>query len=156
PGQNVTFLVYGDTSINNASGDMQVFYFSSGLGQPVCTQIPIDGILVQSPNHTQVSFTANGVNVTIASTIFMRATPNGSMEIELIEGHARVTTFLGTQILTPGQIVSIPLGGASGLEAVGAPTEPSVAPDGEDDLAPAISAAQKLNPPDGSNSKGGS
>src|SRR5215510_1279204 len=75
PGQNVTFLVYGDTSIQNTSGDMQVFYFSSGLGQPTCTKIPADGILVQSPNHTQVSFTANGVTVTIASTIFMRATP---------------------------------------------------------------------------------
>src|SRR5215510_1544993 len=75
PGQNVTFLVYGDTSIDNASGDMQVFYFSSGLGQPTCTQLKADGILVQSPNHTQVSFTANGVTVTIASTIFMRATP---------------------------------------------------------------------------------
>src|SRR5215467_11613782 len=104
PGQNVTFLVYGDTSIENTSGDMQVFYFSSGLGQPTCTQIPADGILVQSPNHTQVSFTANGVTVTIASTIFMRASRNGSMEVELFEGRATVATPNGLTLLKPGQM----------------------------------------------------
>jgi len=35
PGQNVTFLVFGDTSLENLSGDMQSFYFTSGLGKGV-------------------------------------------------------------------------------------------------------------------------
>lgn len=159
PGQNITFLVYGDTSIDNASGDMQVFYFSSGLGQPTCTEIPVDGILVQSPNHTEVSFTVNGVNVAIASTIFMRATPGKSMDIQLIEGHAMVATSTGLAVLSPGETVSVPMGGPSGLDAVGAPGQPAVAPT-DDSTAEVVAVAQKLNPPDGppllkNNNKGG-
>ncbi len=128
PGQNVTFLVYGDTSVQNASGNMQAFYFSSGLGTLSCKEAPPDGILVRSPNHTEVTFTANGVQVTIASTIYLHAVPRKSMEVELIEGHARVTTAAGSQTLQPGEVVSVPMGGASGLQPIGAPSVPVAAP----------------------------
>src|SRR5262245_60315808 len=128
PGQNVTFLVYGDTSVQNASGNMQAFYFSSGLGTLSCKEAPPDGILVRSPNHTEVTFTANGVQVTIASTIFLHAVPNKSMQVELIEGHARVTAPAGSQTLQPGEVVSIPMSGANGLQPVGAPSAPVASP----------------------------
>jgi hypothetical protein len=124
PGQSVTFLVFGDTAIQNASGNMQTFYFSSGLGYPECKDVPRDGILVRSPNHTEVTFTANGVQITIASTVMLHATKNGSLEIRLIEGRARVTTASGTQTMQPGQVIRVPLGGSTGLEAVGAPSVP--------------------------------
>jgi hypothetical protein len=78
PGQNVTFLVFGDTSVENASGDMQSFYFTSGLGNLNCNEAPRDGIVVRSPQHTEVSFTANGVKITIASTIVLRAPLSGT------------------------------------------------------------------------------
>ena len=87
PGQNVTFLVFGDTSVDNVSGDMQTFYFSSTLGTPSCNELPADGIVVRSPNHVQVSFKANGVDITIASTIVMQAVRKGPMSVTLIEGH---------------------------------------------------------------------
>jgi len=93
PGQNVTFVVFGDTSLENASGDMKAFYFSSGLGTPSCKQAPRDAIVVKSPNHTEVSFNANGVQITIASTIVLRAQRGQSMSVKLVEGHARVTAM---------------------------------------------------------------
>ena len=124
PGQNVTFLVYGDTSVQNTSGDMRVFYFSSGLGVPTCTEVPQEGIVVQSPNHMQVNFNANGVHIQIASTILLHAEANKTLDVTLLEGHAIVSTAEGTETLLPGQIVSVPIGGATGLEATGAPSIP--------------------------------
>jgi hypothetical protein len=127
PGQNVTFLVFGNTSVENTSGDMQAFYFTSGLGDPSCKEVSADGIIVKSPKHTEVTFTANGAQVTIASTVVLMATPNKSMSVELVEGSARVTTAAGSRTLQPGQITFVQLGGASGLEAQGAPSIPSMA-----------------------------
>ena len=128
PGQNVTFLVYGGTSIQNTSGDMRMFYFSSTLGSSNCQELPTDGIVVSSPNHTQVTFSANGVQITIASTIVLHAQPNLAMNVSLVEGHAQVKTSAGTQTLLPGQMVSVRMGGANGLQAIGAPTTPATAP----------------------------
>jgi hypothetical protein len=71
-----------------------------------------------------VTFTANGVQITIASTVMLHATKNGTMEIRLLEGRARVTTPAGTQTMEPGQVIFIQLGGSTGLEAVGAPPMP--------------------------------
>src|SRR5258708_21053950 len=102
PGQNVTFLVYGGTSIENTSGDMRSFYFSSTLGSASCQELPTDGMIVSSPNHMQVTFNANGVQITIASTIVLHAQPNQTMTIGLIEGQAQVKTPGGTQTLLPG------------------------------------------------------
>jgi hypothetical protein len=124
PGQNVTFLVYGNTHIDNTTGDMRGFYFSSGLGTPECKETPSSGIVVKSPNHTEVTFTANGVEITIASTIKLQAEANKAMSVALIEGHAKVSTAAGAQVLQPGQSVSIPMGGTSGLSAAGAPSKP--------------------------------
>lgn len=125
PGQNITFVVYGDTSVQNVSGDMQVFYFSSGIGEPTCTEMPPNGIGVQSPDHMKVAFTANGVKIEIASTIYMKAVPNKTMDITLIEGQAKITTATGSQTLQPGQSLSIPLGGVTGLEPIGTPSAPT-------------------------------
>lgn len=91
-GQNVTFLVYGDTTVTNQSGDMKAFYFSSGLGSPTCKEAPLDGIVVRSPNHMRVTFLANKVQITIASTIVMHATLYKTMSVQLVEGQATITT----------------------------------------------------------------
>src|SRR5689334_17367344 len=42
PGQNVTFLVYGDTQLQNIDGKMRSFYFTTGLGNPSCGEAPSD------------------------------------------------------------------------------------------------------------------
>jgi hypothetical protein len=135
PGQNITFLVFGNTSVENTSGDMSAFYFTTGLGNLDCKEAPRDGILVRSPQHTEVTFTANGMQISIASTVMLRAVRNQSMSVELIEGHARLTTPGGSQTLQPGEVSSVTLGGPNGLTATSAPSAPAKAsPDPSLDL----------------------
>ncbi|MEP7284947.1 MAG: hypothetical protein ABI947_04175, partial [Chloroflexota bacterium] len=148
PGQNVTFLVFGNTHIDNASGDMQTFYFTSGLGNDSCKEAPHDSIVVKAPQRTNVTFTANGVKITIASTVVLRAERGKTMSIGLIEGHATVETAFGKQSLTPGDEVSVPLGGLDGFTPVGAPSVPK--PSNEDSsLAPVVQVASKIGDPTG-------
>ncbi len=128
PGQNVTFLVFGNTTVENTTGDMKAFYFSSGLGELKCQEVPHEGILVRSPKHTEVTFSANGVDIAISSSIMMQAVRSQFMSVELVEGHARVTTPQGSQTLQPGQMVYILLGGANGLQPASAPSSPTRAP----------------------------
>ncbi len=125
PGQNVLFLIFGNITLDNTSSNMQTFYFTSGLGTPTCKEAPRDGILVRSPNHTEVTFSANGVQITIASTVILRAERNKTFEITLVEGHARITTPQGTETLLPGQTASIAMGGSSGLEPISKPSVPT-------------------------------
>ncbi|MFN8421224.1 MAG: hypothetical protein U0528_18570 [Anaerolineae bacterium] len=124
PGQNVTFLIYGNTSVENASEDMQAFYFTTGLGAPQCKEVPNDAILVHSPKGTKVTFSANGVDITIGSVALITAEPNGSMSFSLIQGSASLKTAGGEVSVKPNQMSTIPLGGLNGLQAVGAPSTP--------------------------------
>jgi hypothetical protein len=124
PGQNITFLIYGDTRLQNPDGKMQAFYFSTGLGASTCAAAPKEALLIRSPDHTKVTFTANGVIVSIASTVMLQAIPNQQMSVHLIEGHATVSTAKGSQTLLPGQAVTIALGGTNGLVPQSAPSKP--------------------------------
>lgn len=128
PGQNVTFLVFGDTGLQNKSGDMNAFYFSSGLGNPTCKGAPQDGIVVRSPDHMKITFSANGVQITIASTIIMHAEANKQMTIQLIEGKAEIKANNVSRLLYPGQMTTIKLGGAAGYDASDVPTVPKFVP----------------------------
>jgi hypothetical protein len=132
PGQNVTFLVVGNTHIDNTSGDMQTFYFSSGLGLPSCKEAPKDSIIVKSPQHVKVTFNANGTQITIASTVLLRAEKGKQMSVTLIEGRANVKNAHGSQDLKPGQQVTIPLGGVDGFTPSDAPSVPVTNPDAND------------------------
>jgi hypothetical protein len=146
PGQNVTFLVVGNTHIDNISGDMQTFYFSSGLGLPSCKEAPKDSIIVKSPQHIQVTFTANGTQITIASTILLRAEQGKQMSVTLIEGHATVKNSQGSQELKPGQQVTVPLGGIDGFTPTDGPSKPVMNPDAtEPNINAIINAANGLD-----------
>jgi hypothetical protein len=151
PGQNVTFLIYGDISIQNLSGNMQSFYFTSGLGDLKCNETPNSGILIKSPNHAQVTFTANGVQITMASTVLLRAEKGRAMDVQLIEGHANVRTKSGATTLVSGQHVSVSLGGSNGLEPQGKPSAPKSAPSNPA-LAPVVRSAENIS--QGSSSSG--
>jgi hypothetical protein len=66
------------------------------------------------------------------------------MQVQLIEGHATVTTPLGSQALLPGQMVYIAMGGQTGLEPITAPSRPVPAlPDLR--LVPLITLLDKLD-----------
>jgi hypothetical protein len=128
PGQSVIFLLYGDTSLSAESGDMKAFYFTSNLGVPACKEMPFSSIVIRSPEHMKISFKANGVDISIASTIRMYAETNKQMAVQLLEGHATVATAQGSVQLKPGEMTTVQLGGANGLEAVGAPSAPAKFP----------------------------
>ncbi|MEJ2150245.1 MAG: hypothetical protein P8Z40_12290, partial [Chloroflexota bacterium] len=124
-GQTVTFLVYGNTSLENASGDMQVIYFSTGLGSVSCAQLPSDGILVQMPDGVTVSFRANDADLELSGTTMLEAQPGDSMRVSLLDGSAVIRADGQEQELEAGEQLDVPLGGEDGLRAVGPPSEPT-------------------------------
>ncbi|MEQ9027824.1 MAG: hypothetical protein RLP44_03850 [Aggregatilineales bacterium] len=101
PGQNVTFLVFGDTQLTSAVSEsnatarpMQAFYLQSGLGQPACNEVPESGLLVQTPDGAgQVTFSMNGMNVNLGSTAYFSVNGDSgsrNLRISPIEGAAGV------------------------------------------------------------------
>ena len=130
PGQNTTFVIYGDTSLANESGDMQVFYFSSQLGQVACDSVPFDGIFIDMPDGAGITFSANGADITLMGAAALQAHRNEEMTISLVQGSASVTADGQTQYFAAGQQVGVPLGGGDGLNPAGPPSAPeNMSPD---------------------------
>jgi hypothetical protein len=111
------------------------FYFSTGIGaQAGCTDVPTGGLIVQSPTGQKVSFRANGVDITIHSTVNFTAQSNNSMTVSVLEGQADVDAGGQHQTATTGQMLTIPLGNSQpggnnpGLDPNGPPSPPSPIP----------------------------
>ncbi|MEZ4672018.1 MAG: SH3 domain-containing protein [Anaerolineae bacterium] len=85
---------------------MQSFYFESGADEPACTQVPRNGLIIQTPEGAgEVRFWVNEVKVSMGSTIYFQAQPGSNMTIAALEGHATVevdgvihTAVAGTQV----------------------------------------------------------
>lgn len=122
PGQNVTFLVFGDTDITNASGDMSAFYFSTGFSGIKCNGVDFDGLQVNTPDGAGIKFSANGVELVIEGNAVLTANPGGQMNVTLVTGSGTVTANGVTQAMAPGMHVSVSID--ENLEASGAPSEP--------------------------------
>lgn len=93
PGQNVTFVLIGDVSIENAATDeqnpMEAFYLRTGVGDASCAEAPESGLLVQTPDGIEeVAFNVNGVDVSIGSTAFFQAVPEEDLVVTTVEGTA--------------------------------------------------------------------
>ncbi|MEO1288779.1 MAG: thrombospondin type 3 repeat-containing protein [Chloroflexota bacterium] len=119
PGQNVTFILFGDVSIENASTDaqtpMQAFYLRTGIGTTECEEAPESGLLVQTPDGVEeVTFNINGVDVQIGSTVYF-TTDTSTKENELdlvlapIEGSAAVVFDDETYPAIEGTEIRLPL-----------------------------------------------
>jgi LysM repeat protein len=124
PGQNVTFVLFGDTSIDNTSPDMQAVTFQTGIGQSACTDAPPNAMLLQSPEGQQVSININGATLTLGSTLYITANENGEMVVATLEGAGIVAAFGEARVIQPGAQTRLPLGGNDGLQVIGAPSEP--------------------------------
>ena len=117
PGQNVTFLLFGDVSISNAVDEddseqrpMQAIYFSTGIGDRKCNEAPDSGILVQTPEGVgTINMTINGVDVELGSTAFLQSSED-YLDIYLLEHEAFVDIAGVTQYIPAGALISIPLG----------------------------------------------
>jgi len=132
PGQTATFVVYGNTSLQNASGDMGAIYFSTGYGTITCDEVPFDGILVRTPEGGTVAFRANGADIMIGGTTVLESQPDGDMTVSVLEGSGTVTAGGSEQPVAAGNRVKVPLGGDGGLDAVGPPSGPQALPSQSD------------------------
>ncbi len=134
PGQNVTFLMFGDVEIENtAAADqnpMQAFYLRSGVGDADCQQAPESGVLIQTPHGVKsVSFNINGVDIEVGSTIMLQAQPAGDFTIRTLEGAAVVTMNGRAYPVIAGTEMSLPLDDqlhASGLPSMPVPLSETV------------------------------
>ncbi|MBL8163949.1 MAG: hypothetical protein JNJ61_18320 [Anaerolineae bacterium] len=120
PGQNVTFLMFGDVEIRNAISEddppnteihaMQAFYLRTGIGDAPCEGAPQSGLVVQTPQGAgSVVFNINGVDVEMGSTVFFQADAEDGMTVSTLEGAAHVSDTLGSQPILAGTWVRIPL-----------------------------------------------
>lgn len=128
PGQNVTFLLFGDVEIrdfdeNETAAPLQAFYFRSGLQDAPCPEAPDSGVLIQTPEGEQrVEFRINEVDIALGSTAYVQAQPSGDMTLSVLEGEAEVAAF-GTTVTVPqGFLTRVPLDDEG--NASGAPAEP--------------------------------
>ncbi|MCA9912022.1 MAG: hypothetical protein KC496_01680, partial [Anaerolineae bacterium] len=116
PGQNVTFVLFGDVTLENAAEEgqnpMQAFYLRTGIGDSACEEAPDSGMLVQTPDGVDsVSFTANGVDVEIGSTVFFQAEAEDNMNVSTVEGTA-ILDFDGESYpVIAGTWLQVPMGG---------------------------------------------
>jgi hypothetical protein len=114
PGQNVTFLLFGDVEIEDATDDannpMQSFRFRTGIGDSFCSGAPDSGILIQTPEGAgEILLKANGVDITLSSTAYLQAEAGEEMVVNLLEGQAEIQAQNVVQAVTAGQQVSVPI-----------------------------------------------
>jgi hypothetical protein len=130
PGENVTFLLFGDVEISNAvdptdttQKPMQAFRLKTGVSDSTCEEAPESGLLVQTPEGAdQIAFNVNGVDVSMGSTVLFQADPDSGMSVSTLEGAAFVAAEDGAQPIVPGSWVRIAINRE--LQATAAPELP--------------------------------
>ena len=91
-------------------GPMQAFYFTAGVGQTDCAEVPGDGMLVQTPSGVgAIDLTVNEVQVNMGSTGYFTVNANREMAVYSLEGGVRVTANGRTRTSVEGTRVRIPL-----------------------------------------------
>jgi LysM repeat protein len=109
PGQNVTFLLFGDTSLANPTADMRAVRLSTSLTEDVnCDETPPSGLLVQAPRGTQVTLTLNGADIILGSTAYITA-EFPEMRVATADGVVVVSAFGFIRVIQPGEQVFLPM-----------------------------------------------
>lgn len=114
PGQNVTFLMFGDVQLENRSAqgttNIGAFYFTSGIGDAACSSAPESGLLIQTPEGIgKVDLKINEIDISIGSTAYLQAQPNAEMIVNVVEGQAEVTSQGVTETVVAGNLTTIAL-----------------------------------------------
>ncbi len=126
PGQNVTFLIYGDAAVEGITPQMQAVTIRTGAGgENSCQNAPESAVLLQSPEGTQSILNINGASVTLGSTLHITAREGAELNIATIEGTAIVSAFNTTRIASAGAQIRLQLGGENNLQVIGPPSGPA-------------------------------
>jgi hypothetical protein len=124
PGETVTMVVFGNTTLDNPSSNLQSFYFSSTLGQIECDQVPFDGLMITMPEGAGVRFVINGADMALMGNASLSASQNGSMNVSMYSGSAIISANGETQLVLAGESTSMDLGGPNGNSAISPPSVP--------------------------------
>lgn len=124
PGETVTILVFGNTTLDNQSPNLDSFYFFSEFGRIVCDEVPFDGLMITMPDGAGISFIVNNTELMLMGNASLKAARNGAMDVSLFDGAGRITSNGQEQYFGAGQRVSVPLGGPDGKDAIGPPSAP--------------------------------
>lgn len=122
PGQNVTFLMYGDATVENPTPDMNIVRIQTRVGGVSCETLPNSAVVIQSPRGQNVTLNVNGADIIMGSTVRFVAEENGEMRVSTIEGSAVVNALGVKRVVPTGFGVVLPLGGADGLTVIGEPS----------------------------------
>jgi len=117
-------VVFGNTTLDNESGGLESFYFSSELGQIACEKVPFDGLMITSPDGSGIRINVNGAELTLMGNASLRAIKNGEMEVTIFRGSGRIVSKGQEQYFGAGQKVTVQLGGENGNQSIGAPSKP--------------------------------
>ena len=124
PGETVTMIVFGNTTLDNQSGNLESFYFYSELGQIACEAVPFDGLMITSPNGSGVRMNVNGAELTLIGSASLKAVKNEGMEVGLLSGSGRIVSNGQEQYFGAGQKVRVGLGGENGVQSISGPSAP--------------------------------
>ncbi len=125
PGQNVTFLLFGNAVLDNITPQMQAVVLKTGVGGTTsCSNAPKSALLLQSPEGSQATMKINGASISLGSTAYITAEQNSELTIATIEGSAVVSSANTTRVVQPGAQVHLALGGSDGLQVSGPPSQP--------------------------------
>lgn len=108
---------------DDAQSPMQAFYFSTGISDAICNDMPNSGLLIQTPGgEFEVTLEANEVTINLASTAFLQAVPGDEMQINVLKGRLEIAAFDVEQVALAGTRVRVPID--EQLSASGPPTNP--------------------------------
>jgi hypothetical protein len=124
PGETVTLLVFGNTQLDNSSGSLEAFHFTSEFGQIICNKVNLDGIMITMSKGQGVHFMVNGTELTLTGDASLKAAKNGTMQVSLYSGAGEVVSQGQEQYFGAGQQVSVQLGGPGGSDAISPPSTP--------------------------------
>lgn len=106
-------------------GPMQAFYFQSGKDDAPCEEAPNSGLLIQTPEGAaSVTIWIDEVVIELNATAFLQAQPNGTLDVNVIEGFAKVTALSETQLAMAGTSVSVELDEDLNADSVPSSPEP--------------------------------
>ena len=124
PGETITMVVFGNTTLDKESGGLESFYFFSELGQIACEAIPSDGLMLTSPDGSGLRINVNGTELTLKGNANLKAVKNGEMEVSLFSGSGKIVSNGQEQYFGAGQSVNVGLGGENGVQAITGPSAP--------------------------------